>query len=369
MISGSPSLFTWSLSEPRPVGLTSFLRQRADALWFYGSSKAALRDVLPALAAPGETILVPSYLPDAVVEPVEELGLETRYYAIEPDLSPDLADLERRLDDRTAAVVSVNYFGFPQPGLEATLDLAEEYDCYHVDDNAHGALSVDDGTLLGTRGHVGVASLWKLLPIPNGAVLYVSDEAVRRRFTPSPLATPRAGFDTEDYRFVMKSLAVDVLSTHTAVKQSIGALVSRRGGGVADPRTRYEASKEPLSKLSERILEDADPAVIRSARRENYRAWRRALRDRSDVDLLFPDLADGICPQVCPVRATRPARFRRELERCDVGGVHTWPRLAPAVLTDSTYETARTLSESVLTLPVHQHIDAAQIDAVGRCLR
>lgn len=369
MINGTPSLFTWSLSDPRPVGIDSFLRRYADHWWFYGSGKAALRDGLSALANTDENVLVPAYLPDAVVEPIRELGLEPRYYAISTDLSPNFGDLEARIDDRTAAVMSVNYFGFPQPGLEELMTLTEEYGCYHIDDNAHGALSVDDGTLLGTRGHIGLTSLWKLLPIPNGAVLYVNDESVTRRFEPSRLAEPNDHFETEDYRFVLKSLAVDVLNSHTTVRKSVDSFVFGGETSPGDPVARYDASKTRMSKLSVRVVEDADPEAIRAARRVNYRAWTRALADRQGVDVVFSDLPPGICPQVCPVRTDRPHRFIRELERCSVGGVHTWPRLSTAVLDDPTYETATHFSREVVALPVHQHIDTDRIEEIGRCLR
>lgn len=368
MITAGPSFATWALSESASSGIDVFFRRYAERYWLYGSGKVALRDGLSVLANAGETVLVPSYLPDAVVEPISELGLEPRYYSIESDLSPDVADLESRLDDRTAAIVSVNYFGFPQPGLADLTALADEYECYHVDDNAHAPLSVDEGTLLGTRGHIGTTSLWKLLPIPNGAVLYVTDEAIADRFEPSRFGVPSDHFDGGDARFVLTSLATDVLDGHRAVRGSVDALVDRVGeGGAADPKRRYTASKTRLSPLSAHVVENTDPERIRSARRANYRAWVRVLEDRAGIELLFPSLPEGICPQVCPVRVDAPERLRRSLERCGVDA-HTWPRLSTDVVDDPAYETATRLSREVLTLPVHQHVDPESIDSVGRRL-
>ncbi|WP_255171666.1 DegT/DnrJ/EryC1/StrS family aminotransferase [Natrononativus amylolyticus] len=370
MISGTPSLFVWSLSEPRPKGLESFVEQYARAYEYYGSGKAALHDGMRMLTDPGENVLVPSYLPDAVVEPFRELGLEARYYAVTDDLAPDLDDLQPRIDDDTAAVMSVNYFGFPQPGLDAIADLAADHDCYHVDDNAHSVLSVDDGTLLGTRGHLGIASLWKLLPVPNGALLYLNDESIARRFEPSGLAGTNARIDSDDWLFVLKSFAVDVLSTNTVVKQSVDAFVSTNGSvrAASEPFARYEAAKAPMSKLAAHVVADADPEAIRAARRRNYRCWRRLFEPRGDVEILYPELPAGICPQVFPVRADDPDRLLTELARCGVDGAHTWPRLSETVLEDPALETAAALSAAVVVLPVHQHIVTDDIEAVGRRL-
>lgn len=107
-------------------------------------------------------------------------GLEVRYYALEADLSPAFSDLESRIDADTVAVLSINYFGFPQPGFGDVTSLAADYGCYHVDDNAHSVLSVHDGELLGTRGHLGITSLRKLLPVPDGGLLYADPEVTDR---------------------------------------------------------------------------------------------------------------------------------------------------------------------------------------------
>lgn len=99
-------------------------------------------------------------------------------------------DLEARTDDRTAAVISVDYFGFSQPAFADVDRVAADRGCYDVEDNVHSPLSVVDGALLGTRGDLGFTSIRKLLSVTNGAVLYVTDDAVADRFVPSGLATP-----------------------------------------------------------------------------------------------------------------------------------------------------------------------------------
>ncbi|WP_254768536.1 DegT/DnrJ/EryC1/StrS family aminotransferase [Salinilacihabitans rarus] len=367
MIGESPSLVAWSLSEPRPADLRSFLDVHADAYECYGSGKVALRDGLAPLSEPGENVLLPAYLPDAVAEPLAELGLEARYYAIEPDLSPDLADLESRVDEGTVAVLTVDYFGFPTPDFEAVAALADERGCYHVDDNAHGALSVHDGTLLGTRGHLGIASLRKLFPVPDGAVLYLGDDGVADRYEPTALAGVADGVDAGDCRFVLKSLAADLLDRNALVKESVESIAGRRGGA-GDPGERYEAAKTRMSRLTARVVADVDPSGVRAARRTNYRVWRRLLRDRSDVEPLYETLPEGICPQVFPVRAERPRRLLAALER---GGVeaHTWPRLPAVVRGGPAYGTARRLSREVVALPVHQHVEPSAIEEAGAALR
>lgn len=369
MIGERPSLASWLLSSSEAAGIDAFVAQYATDATFYGSGKAALRDGLANLVEPGEAVLLPAYLPDAVAEPIYDLGLEPRYYRLEPTLAPNLADLERRLDDRTAAVMTVDYFGFPQPGLEAVATIVDGYDCYHVDDSAHSPLSVDDGTLLGTRGDFGFTSLRKLLPIPDGAMLYCTDEAVAERFEPSSIAGVRDTPAVDDCRYVLRSLLADTLAVNDTVRRTIDGLVTARVGSIDEPSVRYEASKTKMSALSASVVSAADPHAIREARRRNYLAWNRVFDDHPEVEPLYDSLSTGICPQVFPARTSAPQRLLAVLRRCGVDGAHTWPRLPGTVRDDPAYDVARRLARELVVCPVHQGIEPMAIDAVGARLQ
>lgn len=360
-----------SVESSELTGIQSFVEEYTTDVTYYGSGKAALRDGVAAIAEPGQNVLVPAYLPDAVVEPFRELGLEPRYYRIQETLEPDLVDIERRIDADTVAVMSVNYFGFPQPGLDELTALIDRHGCYHIDDNAHAPLSVDEGTLLGTRGALGITSLRKLLPIPDGAILYRTSDDVREGFEPSPYAGVHERFDADDCQYVAKSLAADVLNSNVRVRRSVDALVADRQGplSVPSPADRYEAGKRPMSKLSARAVDNSDPETIRSDRRENYRTWQRVLSFRDDLEPRWESLPDGICPQVFPVRTGDPDRFLAELERAGIHGAHTWPRLSEPVRTDPAHETATTLARETVVLPVQQHVEPSSIEAAGEKLR
>lgn len=361
----SPSLLARAFGRPDPNGVLSTLERHDPDLTVYGSGKAALRDGLASVADDGGNVLLPAYLPDGVVEPLFELGLEPRYYRVHPDLGPDLTDVDRRLDAETVAGLSVNYFGFPQPRFDGFDSLLAEYGCYHVDDNAHAALSVDGGTLLGTRGDLGITSLWKLLAIPDGAALYCNSDAARAAFEPSSIAGIRDRIDGSDCRFVAKALATDVIELNARLRRSTDSLLAGRNGTapVASPSDRYEAGKRPISRLSARILERVDARAIRTARRENYRAWLRLLSGRDDLEVVRPTLPEGICPQAVPVRTSTPGRLLAALEAAGVSDAHTWPRLADSVRTDPTYATATRLAAEIVAIPIRDRPDRDAFDA------
>ncbi|GAB7017229.1 DegT/DnrJ/EryC1/StrS family aminotransferase [Halostagnicola bangensis] len=371
MISATPSLSVWSLSSHHPADFESLIEQFATEYAFYGAGKVALRDGLETISVASQNVLIPAYLPDAVAEPIVEIGLEPRFYAVTESLHPNVSDIRNRIDSDTAAIVSVNYFGFPQPGLETIAELTDEYDCYHVDDNAHSPLSMHDGTLLGTDGDIGITSLWKQFPVPNGAVLYLNDTAIVDDYAPSAYEGVREHLDVSDCQFLLKSIAFELFDRNTRVRESIDTLISGSGLGrvTASPRNRYENEKSQMSKLTHRVFADADPESIRSNRRENFRTWNEVLDSRSDVVPIFDSMPEGVCPQVFPVRTADSSEFIRQLEQLGVDGANTWPRLSESVRDNPAYETSNLLSRSTVVLPVHQHIESSAIEAVGDALR
>ncbi|WP_049991622.1 DegT/DnrJ/EryC1/StrS family aminotransferase [Natrinema salifodinae] len=370
MINATPSVFDASLSRSGSTGIDSFVDRYAPDVeyTYYGAGKIALRDGLAGLVEPGGNVLVPAYLSPAVVEPFRDLGLEPRFYAVEETLAPDFADLEDRIDDDTVAITSVNYFGFPQPGLRRLASLADDHDCYHIDDNAHAPLSVADDRLLGTHGDLGIATLRKLLPVPDGAVLYRRDDEVREAFDPSSLAGTADRVAATDYRFVATSVAERVSPT---LLRSIESVLDDGpdDSSSVDPEARYEAAKIPMSKFSARVAAAANPEAIRDARRENFRAWRDVLEARDDVRLLYEELSAGLSPYEFPVRADDQAALLDELADAGVAGAHTWPILRESVHENAAYETANRLANEIVVLPVHQGIEPAAIEAVGDRLR
>jgi len=120
-----------------------------------------------------------------------------------------------------------------------------------------------------------------------------------------------------------------------------------------------------MSKLTSLVTDAADPDAIRTARRENYQTWQQVLADREDISMFFERLPEGISPYEFPVRARDPDAFLTALHDCGVVGAHTWPILRQSVFEADGYDTATRLSEEVVTLPVHQGIEPAAIEAAG----
>ncbi len=111
------------------------------------------------------------------------LGAAIVYADIDPDtLTLDPADMERRITDRTKAIVVVHYLGHPAD-MDPITKMAETRDIKVIEDlsHAHGALS--KGELAGTIGHVGAMSCMsgKALAIGEAGMLITDDQEIYER--------------------------------------------------------------------------------------------------------------------------------------------------------------------------------------------
>lgn len=366
-------------STPRLSPRTVFARRKSDGIHayfedhgasrysFYGFGKVAMRDGIDVLldGKPDATnVVLPAYLPYGIVEPFREAGLEPRFYGCDRTLRPDTIRISELLDTASLAVMFVQYFGQPQSREDiATIrELSVEHNAYVIDDNAHSALSTLDGQLLGTFGDIGITSLRKTLPIPNGAALFLSNEELSDDF--QGRSTVRSRYTKADYRYCARSFGRSV-SGQPVLKQALstvrwmdGKRPQKTNGEVHaseiedDPHEVYNATKVPMSQLSKRVIDRIDPVNVIATRRANYRIWDREIRELDDVTPVFDALTPGACPQYYPVIVNDPT---------DLGVLSSvskpWPPLPPDIRDNDEFETENYLSSHLHTLPVHQGLD------------
>lgn len=377
------------LGEKRNGVLAYFAEHGIETCAFYGYGKVAVRDGIDLLRSAYDgtatNILLPAYVPDGLVEPFREANLEPRFYRITSELRPDLPDVRRLADDDTLAIMAVQYFGLPltESDVDALRACCDRHGAFLVDDSAHSALSARDGRLLGSFGDLGVTSLRKTLPVPNGAVLYITDERLRKRTTELTRVGTRSRLTAEDGRFVARSIC-RAAAHRPLVRRPLSALREvepsdrtdhatavadggRRSASATpdsrperDPTAIYEAAKVPMSRLTELVLERTNPEGVIDARRSNYRAWLTTVEAVDGIDPIVSSLPAGACPQYFPALVETPPPGG---DLADLA--HPWPPLPGNVRDDERYSTANHFSSHLYPLPVHQCLTPAQITALS----
>ncbi len=159
-------------------GAQQRVRYRREAL-FYASARDAMRDLLAHTASAQRGVLLPAFIGwspnegSGVLDPVRESGVPSDFYEVRADLTLDLDDLRRRLENgRHGIVVVIHYYGRTDPSLDAARALADEHGALLVEDLAHGFYSAATGGRAGTQGDVSLFSLHKMLPVPDGGMAW-----------------------------------------------------------------------------------------------------------------------------------------------------------------------------------------------------
>ena len=147
-------------SNPEPV----FFAHARTAFW-YGLQQLPMEH--------GQIILVPDYICEVVLHPLEDLGIQPVFYPVDDSFVPDWEVLKSLQSSSPAhAFLLVHYFGQPQD-IERARDFCEQHGLWLIEDNAHGHGGNYNGQPLGSFGDIGFSSPRKQLQSASGAVLYM----------------------------------------------------------------------------------------------------------------------------------------------------------------------------------------------------
>jgi len=131
----------------------------------------------------GDEIIAPSLTFWASVLPALNLRATIVFADVAPhSLCLDPNDIERRITDRTRAIVPVHYCGHPCD-MDPIMAIAENHGVKVIEDVSHAHGGLYKGRLLGTIGHVGAMSLMsgKALAIGEGGMLITNDRQIWER--------------------------------------------------------------------------------------------------------------------------------------------------------------------------------------------
>jgi dTDP-4-amino-4,6-dideoxygalactose transaminase len=133
---------------------------------------------------PGDEMIVPSLTFVATANAVIYCGATPVFADITSEddwtISPD--EIERRMTDRTSAIVVMHYGGWPCD-MAAIAEVARRRGVPVIEDCAHAPMARLDGRCVGTFGAVGCFSFYanKNLAVGEGGMMVTDDEALARR--------------------------------------------------------------------------------------------------------------------------------------------------------------------------------------------
>lgn len=126
---------------------------------------------------PGDEVISQSYTYWATIMPALALGATPVFAEVEErTLGLDPQDVERKITERTKAIVVVHLHGVPAD-MDAIMAVAQRHGLAVIEDASHAHGAKLNGRHVGTIGHVGAFSLQtsKLLPAGEGGVLVTNE--------------------------------------------------------------------------------------------------------------------------------------------------------------------------------------------------
>jgi len=140
-------------------------------VFFFSLARHALLQGLKlAGVGSGDSVMMPEFICRELLASVHLAGAQPVFYPVDEQLKPVSLPTGKNIK----AVVAVDYFGFPQD-VAPFRKFCDSQGAVLIEDNAHGFLSRDPGgQLLGLRGDMGILSIRKTFPLPDGGALVVN---------------------------------------------------------------------------------------------------------------------------------------------------------------------------------------------------
>ena len=140
----------------------------------------------------GDEVICQSPVIWASAIPAFSLGATVVFADIDPEtLTLDPEDVERKITERTRAIVAVHYFGYPAD-MDAIVAIAARHDIKVIEDLSHAHGGRYRGKKVGTIGDVAAMSVMSKRDSPSARAACLSRTTVRSMIALSPLATTSA---------------------------------------------------------------------------------------------------------------------------------------------------------------------------------
>jgi len=255
-------------------------------------------------------ILLPAFACGEIYEPFSKAGLKNYFYRINEDLTPNLSHI-REMKGDCKVVLVINYFGFLQPN--EVYDQLKDWGLIVIEDGSHSLLSAGSGS----HGDYYFASLRKLLPVLDGAILRKKDKAGFRK-----VRLKKSGSLTKFRSF----RALGQLIKGSEIKKSRGTkqwLIQEMFARAEKEVPRYPGPAA-MSNLSRNILNRLKLGLISESRRRNYEVLGERLGEVQEYAPVFKKLPDAVVPYGFPVLSGRRTLWVTALDKLKIQVAPLW---------------------------------------------
>lgn len=333
----------------------------------------------------GDVLLMPAYVCGAELGPFEAKGCGFRTYNIQRDLQVDLDDLNRQLNEHAVqAVLITHYFGFAQRQMAEISQLCQNHSVLLIEDCAHALFCTDGTTPVGQFGDYAIFSPRKSLPLTEGGLLVSNRKDLKaqnpRKDAPlipvldrliNALVNARKASVDDSFSKTLNAMTQLVLLPPSFAVKAMRLLGQRFFADWLSPELEGDQAVPlyslKMSNLSDGMLNRADGEEVKRLRQQNYSHWLSCVEGVAGCTALIPEISTGCCPLYFPVVTSDPAEVVEALQEQGIEAYQWWSNQHPAVDL-ARYPQVQKLKQEVVALPVHQGLEAADIDRMVSAL-
>lgn len=334
------------------------------ASWWVCSGREALALLCNILSlGDSDEVLLPSYLCLEALRPFLQARVRVRFYPVSQSLRISARTVAERISSRTKLVLLVHYFGLPLP-LRLFRELRSLQPAVAiVEDCVQAGLSFNaEGRLVGQDGDFSIFSYRKLLPLPDGGVLFAN---IPSRSVQLNNDWPwRWGF------LACRLAGMTLKSVYERHPAAMRKICFRNWLLQADRILAKHPVLGSASFWSRRLLWRISIEKAWAQRRWNFLYLLNSLLSDPDafaVRPLYRSLPDGACPLGFPLLAQDRDGIRIRLIQQGVYPPIHWE--LPAVIDRHEFSEAHALAARIMTLPIDQRYGKDDIDRMLRLLR
>jgi len=309
---------------------------------------AALHLAVASIVSPGDEVLVQSITYLSSFQAISATGAFPVACDIEPDsITIDLQDAEKRITDKTKAIMPVHYAGNPGD-LDSIYRFSEKHNLRMIEDAAHAFGTNYKGRNIGSFGDIVCFSFDGIKNITSGegGAIVTQDTKVLQYVKDARLLGIHK--DTKQRYMGLRSWEFDV--THQGYRYHMSNLFAAIG---IEQLEKFPAFRESRQKLAKR--------------------YDKKLKNLSDV-LTFDFNYDNVVPHIYPVRILNEKRdglMEFLIENNVECGIHYYPNhlLSFYAKRGNSLPVTERIYRELLTLPLHPDLSLEQQDRVVRLVK
>ncbi len=288
----------------------------------FNSGRHALEFILRQLGDKVKTVYIPYFTCDVIIEPLQRLGIEYKFYHINENL--EIANIPNL--NKNEYLIANNYFGIKDSYAEV---LFQKLGSKLIIDNAQALFAPE------ITGAKAIYSPRKFVGVPDGGIAYTTEERKYKL---------EQDYSTDRSLFLLRRIDCGPESGYREFRENSQVL--------------SVSPMKSMSFLTKKILQSIDFDEILKIRRNNFRYVHRELGHVNNLNI--PDMSEFICPMVYPYR-TSDALLRDKLIENKVFVATYWPNVREWC--DNSDIEYRLMNE-IIPIPIDQRYDFDDMDRI-----